>query len=362
VVTTDDERFMTRALELARSVPNTSPNPKVGAVVARDGGIAGEGYHRGAGHPHAEADAIEGTDATGAVLYVTLEPCVHHGLTPPCAPMIVASGIVRVVIAIEDPDPRVSGRGIAYLREHGVQVQTGLLDRDAARDNAPFLHHRRTGRPLVTLKLALSLDGRLAAADGSATWITGPETRRSVHARRHEADAVMVGAGTIAADDPRLTVRAIEASRQPARIVVDSSGRTPPHAAVFGAEAPTIVATTDRAPESARRAWTETGAEVLVLPASDQGVDLRALMEELGSRDILDLYCEGGAALATSMLAEGCVDVLEVHYGPKVVGAGGPQLEDIGVKSLDDADPLEPLGVRSSGDDIIATYRFSRSA
>ena len=163
---------MTRALELARSVSNASPNPKVGAVVARNGLIVGEGHHRGAGHPHAEADAIEGMEATGAVLYVTLEPCVHHGLTPPCAPMIVASGIERVVIAIEDPDPRVSGRGIAYLREHGVQVQTGLLAAEAARDNAPFLHHRRTGLPLLTLKLALTLDGRLAAPDGSATWIT----------------------------------------------------------------------------------------------------------------------------------------------------------------------------------------------
>jgi diaminohydroxyphosphoribosylaminopyrimidine deaminase/5-amino-6-(5-phosphoribosylamino)uracil reductase len=362
MVTTEDERFMIRALELARSVPNTSPNPKVGAVVARDGRIVGEGYHRGAGHPHAEADAIESTDASRAVLYVTLEPCVHHGLTPPCAPMIVASGIERVVIAIEDPDPRVSGRGIAYLREHGVRVLTGVLAAEAARDNAPFLHHRRTGRPLLTLKLALTLDGRLAAPDGSANWITGPETRRSVHERRHEADAVMVGAGTIAADDARLTVRAIEASRQPARIVVDSSGRTPSHAAVFGAEAPTIVATTERASHGAREAWTGAGAEVLVLPASDQGVDLPALLDELGARNLLDLYCEGGAALATSLLAEGCVDVLEIHYGPKVVGAGGPQLEDIGVKSLDDADQLEPLRVRSSGDDIIATYRFTGSA
>jgi diaminohydroxyphosphoribosylaminopyrimidine deaminase/5-amino-6-(5-phosphoribosylamino)uracil reductase len=169
----------------------------------------------------------------------------------------------------------------------------------------------------------------------------------------------MVGAGTIAADDARLTVRAIEASRQPARIVVDSSGRTPAHAAVFGAEAPTIVATTERAPLRARAAWEEAGAEVLLLPASDQGVDLPALMDELGDRNFLDVYCEGGAALATSMLAEGCVDILEVHYGPKVVGAGGPQIEDIGVKSLDDADPLELLGVRSCGDDIIATYRVT---
>jgi diaminohydroxyphosphoribosylaminopyrimidine deaminase/5-amino-6-(5-phosphoribosylamino)uracil reductase len=362
LVTTDDERFMGRALELARSIPNTSPNPKVGAVVVRGDRIVGEGFHRGSGQPHAEAAATEGTDAIGGVLYVTLEPCVHHGLTPPCAPMIVAAGIERVVVAVEDPDLRVSGRGIAYLRERGLSVDTGVLATEAERVNAPFLHHRRTGLPLVTLKLAMTLDGRMAAPDGSSNWITGQETRRLVHARRLEADAVMVGAGTIAADDARLTVRAIEARRQPTRVVIDSSGRTPPHAAVFGSEAPTIVATTGRALPDAREAWARAGAEVLELPASDQGVDLPALMNELGRRNILDLFCEGGATLATSLLAEGCVDVLEIHYGPKVVGAGGPQLEDIGVKSLDEAKSLEPLDVRSSGDDIIATYRFSGGA
>jgi diaminohydroxyphosphoribosylaminopyrimidine deaminase / 5-amino-6-(5-phosphoribosylamino)uracil reductase len=358
---TDDERFMNRALELARSVPNTSPNPKVGAVVVRDDVILGEGYHQGAGHPHAEAAAVEGCDADGSTLYITLEPCVHQGLTPPCAPMIVAAGIDRVVVAIEDPDPRVSGRGISYLRDRGVHVDTGVLAMQAVDVNGPFLHHRRTGRPLVTLKLALTLDGRLAAPDRSSNWITGEETRRAVHARRLEADAVMVGAGTIADDDPMLTVRSVEARRQPARVIVDSSGRTPARAAVFGPESETIVATTDAAPQAARDAWAETGAEVLVLPPSDQGVDLHALLEQLGGRSILDLYCEGGATLATSLLAERCVDILEVHYGPKIVGAGGPQIDDIGVKSIDEATSLDPIDAHTSGDDIVARYRVRRA-
>jgi diaminohydroxyphosphoribosylaminopyrimidine deaminase/5-amino-6-(5-phosphoribosylamino)uracil reductase len=355
-VATDDERFMNRALDLARVVPNTSPNPRVGAVVVRDGRILGEGFHLGAGHPHAEMAALDAIDASGGTLYVSLEPCNHQGHTPPCAEAIVSAGIRRVVAPLEDPDPRVSGAGFDQLRRMGVEVDIGLLAERARRLNAPFIKFCHTSRPLVTLKLALSLDGRMAAPDGSSRWITGPATRRSVHLRRLEADAVMVGSGTVAADDPLLTVRAVKAARQPMRVLVDSSGRTPPSAAIFGAEAATLVATTHRAPEHIRQAWDQRGAEVIVLPRAAQGVDLRALLEELGGRRVLDLYCEGGAALATSLLAEELVDVLEIHYGSRIVGAGGPQLEDIGVKSIDEAKTFDLVDVRSSGHDVIALY------
>lgn len=359
---TDDERYMSRALELAGSVPNTSPNPKVGAVLVRGGRIIGEGSHLGAGHPHAETVALAGVDAAGATLYVTLEPCNHHGRTPPCAAAIVAAGVSRVVAAIGDPDPRVCGRGLDHLRRHGVAVETGLLSGPARRVNAPFMHHCSTGRPLVTLKLALTIDGRLAARDGSSQWITGEATRRAVHSRRLHADAVMVGAGTIATDDPLLTVRVVEAPRQPARVVVDSSGRTPVSAAVFGDDAPTFVATTERAPRDSLEAWAGAGAEVILLPPSDRGVDLGVLLDELGRRRVLDLYCEGGATLASSLLAESLVDVLEAHFGPKVVGAGGPALDDVGVKSIDDATPFRLIDVRSLGDDVVATYEAEEPA
>lgn len=355
-MTADDERFMNRALELAQVVPNTSPNPRVGAVIVRDGRILGEGFHLGAGHPHAEMAALDGIDASGGTLYVSLEPCNHQGHTPPCAEAIVTAGIHRVVAPLEDPDERVSGAGFDHLRRKGIEVDTGLLADQARRLNAPFIKFCRTRRPLVTLKLALSLDGRLTAPDGSSRWITGPPTRRAVHLRRLQADAVMVGAGTVAADDPLLTVRAVMATRQPMRVVVDSSGRTPPSAAIFGADAATLVATTDRAPEDIRQAWNQAGAEVLVVPRSAQGVDLPALLAHLGSRRVLDLYCEGGAAIATSLLAEELVDVLEIHYGPRVVGAGGPQLEDIGVKSIDEAKSFDLVDVGSTGNDVVARY------
>jgi diaminohydroxyphosphoribosylaminopyrimidine deaminase / 5-amino-6-(5-phosphoribosylamino)uracil reductase len=359
---TDDEKYMSRALELARSVSNTSPNPRVGAVLVRGGNIIGEGSHLGAGHPHAETVALASADAAGATLYVTLEPCNHHGRTPPCAEAIVAAGVRRVVAAIGDPDPRVSGRGLDHLKRHGVAVETGLMAGHARRVNAPFLHHCKTGRPLVTLKLALTIDGRMAAPDGSSRWITGEATRRSVHSRRLHADAVMVGAGTIASDDPLLTVRAVDALRQPLRVVVDSSGRTSASAAVFGADAPTVVATTERAPRDSLEAWVVAGAEVILTPVSDRGVDLGVLLDKLGRRRVLDLYCEGGAALASSLLAGRLVDVLEAHFGPKVVGAGGPALDDVGVKSISDATPFRLVDVRSSGNDVVATYEAEERA
>jgi diaminohydroxyphosphoribosylaminopyrimidine deaminase / 5-amino-6-(5-phosphoribosylamino)uracil reductase len=345
---------MARALELARMPSFTSPNPRVGAVVVRDGEVIGEGFHEGAGTLHAEAAALAGIDARGATLYVNLEPCSHHANTPPCAPALVEAGIVRVVAAIEDPDERVAGSGFAHLRNNGVEVTIGVLADEARAMNAAFLHQRSTGRPLVTLKLAMTIDGRLAAADGTSKWITGEEARAFVHRRRAEADAVMVGSGTVIADDPSLTARDVASTRQPARVIVDSSGSVRSGAKVFGPGADVIVATSNAAPHDVHTEWKEAGAEVLVLPGEGR-VDLDALVTELGRRGWLEIYCEGGARLGSALLRDGLVDRLELHHGAALTGAG-PQLQDLGVGTMSEALRFSLVDVVRAGDDLIATY------
>lgn len=353
----DHERFMRRAIELARAPAFTSPNPRVGAVIVKDGAVIGEGAHEGAGTPHAEAIALERAgDASGATCYVSLEPCAHHGRKPPCAPALVEAGISQVVAAVQDPDPRVQGQGFEFLRGNGVDVVVGVLERDAADMNAPFLHQRRTGLPLMTVKLALTLDGRMAAPDGSSMWITGDNARREVHRRRREVDAVMVGAGTVIADDPSLTVRDVPSDRQPARVIVDSSGRVEPTAAVFTTDADVIVVTTDAAPHERQTAWKEAGAEVLVLPAVDGRVDLSALVTELARREWLEVMCEGGGELAASLLRGGLADRLELYYGGVVVGRGGPDLGDIGVQALGSAPRFRLVSTDAFGNDVRVIY------
>lgn len=351
----NDERFMQWAMALARSVPFTSPNPRVGAVLVRDGRVLAEGFHRGAGSAHAEAVALDGVDAGGATLYVNLEPCMHEARTPPCAPALVGAGVARVVAAIEDPDERVRGQGLAYLRDHGVEVVTGVLADDARRLNAAYIHHRESGRPLVTLKLALTLDGHLAAPDGSARWVTGDAARARAHERRLECDAVLVGSGTVMADDPRLTVRAVDAPRQPLRVVVDSSGRVPSSAALFGEPGNVLMATTAACPHETQTEWKAAGAEVAVLPDTDGRVDLTVLLRLLSARETLEIYCEGGARLATELLLSDLVDRLELHYGAVLVGGDGPRIEDIGVTTMSEARRWKTLEVERLGDDVILT-------
>ncbi|HEX2196091.1 MAG TPA: bifunctional diaminohydroxyphosphoribosylaminopyrimidine deaminase/5-amino-6-(5-phosphoribosylamino)uracil reductase RibD, partial [Actinomycetota bacterium] len=342
---------------LAAAPPFASPNPRVGAVVVRDGVVAGEGSHEGPGTAHAEAAALSGVDARGATLYVTLEPCNHHGRTPPCAPAIVEAGVARVVAATEDPDPRVAGSGFDVLRRAGIEVEVGLLRDRAESLNRAYLHHRRTGRAFVSVKLALTLDGRTTAADGSSQWITGPEARRTVHARRLECDAVMVGAGTVLADDPRLTVRDVPAPRQPLRVVVDARGRVPASAAALGDGS--LVATTSAAPHEAHIAWKEAGADVLVLPESDGGVDLAALVRALGEREIVEVLCEGGPRLASSLLRAGLAGRLELHYGPILTG-GGLALDDLGVTTMAEALRFEVEEAVRAGDDVLVTLVRAR--
>lgn len=351
------EGFMRRALALARTPASTSPNPRVGAVLVADGRVVAEAFHDGAGTPHAEAIVLDaaGSRAAGGTLYVTLEPCNHTGRMPACAPAIVASGVRHCVAAIADPDPRVSGTGFQHLRENGVEVTTGVLASEAEELNRAFLHQRRTGRPLVSLKLALTLDGRMAAPDRSSRWITGEEARVRVHARRAEVDAVIVGVGTVLADDPRLTARDVSARRQPARIVVDATGRLPSWAKVFD-DGKVIVATVATVAHTAELAWKEAGADVLTLPGGGRGVDLTALVASFAERDWLEVLCEGGAELATALLKADLVDRLELHHGPFVIGRGGPDIGDLGLDTMTEARAWKLAHSELAGDTVISVY------
>lgn len=354
------DHYMRRALELARRAPFTSPNPKVGCVLVRGGDILGEGHHAEAGRSHAEIVALSAAgDSRGATAYLTLEPCTHHGRTPPCAPALIEAGLARVVVAMQDPDPRVAGRGLKQLGQAGIEVFAGILEQEARALNRTYVHQRLTGRPFVSLKLALSLDGRLAAPDGSARWITGPGARKATHRRRMGADAVVVGSGTALADDPALTVRDVNAVRQPARVLVDSTGRTPASARLFG-DGDVVVVTTDASSHEDQTGWKGAGAEVIVVPASAEGVDLAAMLDVLGQRDWLELYVEGGGRLATSLLRADLVDRLDIHHGPVVLGRGGPEIGEVDVNTMDDALSWRLLSTESVDDDVLLSYERER--
>ena len=353
-----DEAWMARAVALAEGGRGTtSPNPMVGAVLVRDGRVVGEGFHRAAGTAHAEAVALAaaGPAAAGATCYVTLEPCAHHGRTPPCADALVAAGVARVVAAVTDPDPRVDGAGLARLRAGGVEVGVGTGAAAAATQNAAYLTHRRLGRPRVTLKAAASLDGKVAAPDGSSQWITGPAARADGHRLRAEADAVLVGAGTALADDPRLTVRLPgHAGRQPLRVLADATGRVGTGGHLFDGEAETLVATTPAAPAAAVDAWKAAGAEVLVCEEAPAGVELDGLARALGDRGVLELLVEGGPRLQASLWAAGLADRLVWYLAPLAIGgAGAPGLLDgAGAATLADARRLRLASVDRLGDDL----------
>jgi diaminohydroxyphosphoribosylaminopyrimidine deaminase / 5-amino-6-(5-phosphoribosylamino)uracil reductase len=370
-----DEAWMARAVALAEGGRGTaSPNPMVGAVLVMDGHVVGEGYHRAPGEPHAEVAALAaaGEAAAGATCYVTLEPCAHQGRTPPCADALLQAGVARVVAALPDPDPRVDGAGLARLRAAGVAVTVGVGADAAAEQNAAYLTHRRLGRPRVTLKAAASLDGKVAAPDGSSQWITGPAARADAHRLRAEADAVAVGAGTALADDPRLTARPSGyAGRQPLRVLVDAAGRVGAAGHLFDADAPTLVATTARAPASAVEAWKRAGAEVLVCPEAPvgdggRGVDLAALAAALGRRGLLELLVEGGPRLHAGFWAAGLADRLVWYLAPLVIGGDGAPglLRGGGAPTLTAARPLRIASVERLGPDlcVVAYPRSSGGA
>jgi len=355
-----EEDFMRRALQLARNgLGLASPNPMVGAVLVSEGRVVGEGWHEGPGTRHAEVMALEsaGDLARGATLYVTLEPCCHQGRTPPCAPRVARAGVVSVVAAAQDPNPLVDGSGFRMLREGGVEVSTGVLEDEGRELIAGFARHVRTGLPFVTLKMAASLDGKTAAADGTSKWITGREARDDVQWLRAASDAIVVGAGTAVADDPSLTVRLDGyRGRQPLRVVVDGLGRLPSSAAVLDAAGSTLVATSDAAPGAARRRWEERGAEVLVVgPGDAEGrFDLKVLMACLGKRDVQSVLIEGGATLGWSALEADVVDRLVLHVAPKLVGgATAPGiLGGRGVPTIADAVPASIRSMERIGDGL----------
>jgi diaminohydroxyphosphoribosylaminopyrimidine deaminase/5-amino-6-(5-phosphoribosylamino)uracil reductase len=352
-----DTTWMRRAIRLAeRGRGLASPNPPVGAVVVVDGRAAGEGFHRGPGTPHAEIVAIDeaGERTRGATLYLTLEPCTHQGRTPPCAPRVIEAGFARVVVGTTDPNPAVDGRGIAALREAGIGVEAGVLEADANRLIQAFSKHIRTGRPFVTAKMAISLDGRVAAADGSSQWITGPSARRDAHRLRAEADAILVGVSTVVRDDPRLTVRLRGyRGRNPLRVVVDSSCRTPLEAAVLDDAAPTMIATTDKATEEAATALRSRGAEVVRLPSREGRVDLSAVMEHVGHRGVTEVLVEGGPTVLGDAVERSLVDRFVFFVAPKLLGSGGPgAVAALVAPTIADARDLRIASVRHVGADL----------
>ena len=345
---------MRRALRLARrGRGQVSPGALVGAVVVQDGAVAGEGAYRRWGGAHAEVEALAaaGERSRNATLYVTLEPCAHFGTTSPCADAVVAAGISRVVCALEDPDERVSGRGFARLREAGIDIEVGLLSAEAERDNAAFLTHRRTGRPWVVLKLAQSLDGRIATRTGASRWITGKQARRHAHRWRSWVDGVVVGAGTVLSDDPELTVRHIR-GRDPRPMVVDGRLRVSPRAALFR-RGTAVLVTADSTPEKRRREFEAAGAEIWTFPAESGRVDLGAMVGTAGERGMISLLIEGGRDLATAALSDRIVDELMFYVAPRLLGAGIGGVGDLGIELVDEGITLERMELKRLGDDAL---------
>ncbi len=352
-----DRRFMRRALALAKShLGLTTPNPSVGCVIVRGGRIVGQGATGKGGRPHAEAIAIAKASkaARGATAYVTLEPCAHTGKTPPCARTLVDAGIARVVVGCLDPYPPVRGRGIAILRRAGIAVETGVLEDDCRVSNEGFFTRTIRRRPFGILKLAMSLDGRIAAASGDSQWISSEASRAMVHRWRRECDAIMVGAGTVIADNPKLTCR-IAGGRDPVRVIIDARLRTPPNALVFteASEASAVLVTTQKNVARARRRYSKGRVEVVACPERDCELDLRALMLEFGRRGWCKVLIEGGAHLSASALRSQIVDRLAFFIAPKIVGAGLPAIEGLATGRMKDALRLDDVVMRRVGDDIL---------
>ncbi|MFC3179477.1 bifunctional diaminohydroxyphosphoribosylaminopyrimidine deaminase/5-amino-6-(5-phosphoribosylamino)uracil reductase RibD [Cypionkella sinensis] len=355
---------MAHALRIAaRGLGRTWPNPAVGCVIVNNGIIVGRGWTQPGGRPHAEVMALRqaGAAARGATAYVTLEPCAHHGKTGPCAEALAAAGIARVVSALQDPDPRVSGKGHAILRAAGIAVTENILQPEAIRANAGFLKRVTQDLPFVTLKLATTLDGRIATANGESRWITGPASRRMVHAMRLNHDAVLVGAGTARADDPDLTVRDIGASHQPVRIVMDSRlSHSPDSRLGQTAKAfPVWMLHTDAAPAAARAAWAGQGATLLEIPSVDGQIDARAALQTLAAQGLTRIFCEGGGSLAASLIRAGLVDDLALFTAGALIGADGqPSLAALGLTALKDAPRLTLRETKATGPDAYSLWSF----
>ncbi len=360
-----DEAMMQRALVLSMQGRVTAPpNPWVGCVIVKGQTIVGEGFHYAAGQPHAEINALQqAKDKThGATAYVTLEPCAHTGRTPPCTQALINAKIGKVVIAVQDPDIKVSGKGIAQLRQAGIEVVLDVCKAAVANSLAPYLHQRRTGHPFCVAKAAISVDGRIAARDGSSQWISGKEACLDAHHLRAECQAIMVGAGTARIDRPALTVRQVAVSpmQPPLRIVLDAKGCLPPEGALFDtAAAPTLIITTPGCLPQIQDAWRQKRVEVAVVAAAENalGVDLGQVLDLLGSRGILQLLIEGGSSLLGSFLKARLLQQLRLYVGPRVLGSSGiPLFGDDSITTLNEAPQLDLLASRIFGNTVRIDY------
>ncbi len=357
-----DAAYMARALELARKgAYSTHPNPRVGCVIVRDGEIVGEGWHVRAGEPHAEVHALRqaGDKAKDATAYVTLEPCSHHGRTPPCADALVNAGVARVVAAMQDPNPDVAGRGLLRLMGAGIAVQSGVLESEARALNKGFLKRMEHGLPYVRVKLAMSLDGRTAMASGESQWITGPEARSAVQRLRAQSSVVLTGADTVLADNARLTVRpdelglnaeltALSATRPPLRVLIDGRLRVPLDAPFFKAGNALVVTC---AAASARERYHDEGHEMLALPSSGGHVDLRKLLIELAARGVNDVLVEAGPKLAGAFTRLGLVDEYQIFVAGKFMGSSARPLLDLPLAQMSEALELKIVEMRAVGND-----------
>jgi diaminohydroxyphosphoribosylaminopyrimidine deaminase/5-amino-6-(5-phosphoribosylamino)uracil reductase len=354
----NDSQWMARALQLAqRGLNTTSPNPRVGCVLVKDGKNIGEGWHQRAGQPHAEVLALRaaGSATQGATAYVTLEPCCHFGRTPPCAGALIAAGISRVVIAIQDPNPLVSGQGIAALRAAGIEVECGLMEAAARELNSGFFSRMSRGLPWVRSKIAASLDGRTALANGTSQWITGEAARSDVQHWRARSCAVLTGIGTVLADDPQLNVR-IETERQPLRVVVDSALRIPPDAKIITGGVLIFTACNETHKQVALQA---RGAQVVYLPGIDNRVDLPAMLRELARRGINEVLVEAGRTLNGALLKARLVDELVLYLAPQLLGDAARGMANLGeLTQLDQRLNLVWQEVRHVGDDLRITARI----
>jgi diaminohydroxyphosphoribosylaminopyrimidine deaminase/5-amino-6-(5-phosphoribosylamino)uracil reductase len=353
-----DEFWMRRALHLAgRGGGRTSPNPMVGAILIKEGLVIGEGYHQRAGEPHAERLALEraGQQAKGSTLYINLEPCTHYGKTPPCVPAILEAGVSRVVIGMEDPNPLVKGEGIRALKEAGLEVEIGILEKECRRLNEAFCKYILKKEPFVILKIAATLDGRIATRTGVSQWITSEESRRFVHRLRDQVDGVLVGVGTILRDDPLLTTR-LPGGRDPYRIVLDSQLRIPEDSKILHTNPQRLIlATTERAPREKLKRLEPKVGRMMVCPMKEGRVDLKALVSRLGEMEMMSLLVEGGSRVNGAFLDERLIDKVLLFLSPKCLG--DPQALGIfggrGIENLKEALSLKEMRVRRIGEDLL---------
>ena len=357
-----DEKYMRQALRLARrGLGKTSPNPMVGAVIVKEGRIIGQGYHQSFGGDHAEIDALKSAteDVNGATMYVTLEPCRHWGKTPPCTDAIIKNRIGKVVIGMLDPFPEMRGKSLEMLNQHGIETVVGVLEKECRALNEAYLKYTTTGLPFVTVKFAQTLDGRIATAQGSSRWISSPESLKLAHKLRAHHDAIMVGVGTVLADNPELTVRLVK-GRNPTRVILDSRLRIPLDAKVLMNQetARTLVAATPAADKEKLAALRWMGIEVLIVPPDKQGkVDLKQLLKMLAQRQISSLLVEGGAETITSFLRLNLVDKLVVFIAPKIMGKGTDAVGELNITDISKSLKLSFERVYRSGEDIVVEGR-----